>query len=98
MIVLLKQLFSFIESSVAEKVKQFSYGIDPSIVKMSGLAQSIGLEDRFKGIFKPKECEEKLDWLLSRLEKLIQEDGRTPSVSILPTLTNHGSWNTSPYS
>jgi hypothetical protein len=65
---------------VAEKIKQFSFGIDPSAVKKSGQAQSIGLEDRFKGIFNPKECEEKLGWLLSKLEKLIQEDGRMPSV------------------
>jgi len=47
---------------------------------MSGLAQSIGLEDRFKGINQPRECEEKFDWLLSRLSKLVQEDGRSPTV------------------
>merc|ERR1719510_1271336 len=61
------------------KVRQLCEGIDHSSVKTSSdKPLSIGLEDRFRCIATRNELEEKLGWLLSRLIKLLQEDGRKP--------------------
>jgi len=49
-------------------------------VKQSAAAKSIGLEDRFKGLYTREECVKKLEWLLDRLSLLLHEDGRLPSV------------------
>ena len=40
----------FPDFSVAQRMKQLCFGVDPTPVKASGLALSIGLEDRFKVI------------------------------------------------
>ena len=58
---------------------ELANGIDKSVVKASGKPLSIGLEDRFKCISTQSECREKAKWLLSRLAKLVLEDGRKPS-------------------
>lgn len=86
----------FLDSSVAQRIKQLTFGIDPNPVKMSGPAISIGLEDRFKGITTKVECEEKLLWLIGRLSKLLREDGRLPQVlkiSVRDCLKDKGSFH-----
>ena len=62
----------------AQKLIDFSFGIDPSAVKLSGKPLSIGLEDRFKCLSTRDECLEKAKWLLGRLAKLVLDDGRKP--------------------
>ncbi len=44
------KLITFPDFSVAQRIKQLSLGVDANAVKASGLALSIGLEDRFKVI------------------------------------------------
>jgi len=68
-----------LQSTQAETMKQLCFGIDSSDVKMSGRPASVGLEDRFVGIYTKQECREKLVWLLGRLVQLLVEDGRKPS-------------------
>eukprot|EP00088_Acartia_fossae_P009496 TRINITY_DN14612_c0_g1_i13.p1 TRINITY_DN14612_c0_g1~~TRINITY_DN14612_c0_g1_i13.p1 ORF type:complete len:401 (-),score=76.80 TRINITY_DN14612_c0_g1_i13:220-1335(-) len=47
---------------------------------MTGRPQSLGLEDRFMGLYTEAECKEKLSWLLDRLVLLLVEDGRKPTL------------------
>ena len=63
----------------AQRLIELANGVDKSVVKASGKPLSIGLEDRFKCISNQSECREKAKWLLSRLAKLVLEDGRKPS-------------------
>ena len=60
----------------AKTIKSLAFGEDNTKVKMSGRVASIGLEDRFKGIYDKAGVKEKLEWLIDRLEHLIIEDGR----------------------
>ena len=63
----------------AMKIRLLSEGIDDSIVKESyDKPLSIGLEDRFRPFVSEVEVEDKLKWLLNRLKKLLDEDGRLP--------------------
>ena len=61
------------------KIEQLCNGIDASAVKPSSDKPiSIGLEDRFRSLMSKMEVEKKMKWLLNRLNKLLQEDGRLP--------------------
>ena len=60
----------------AKAIQDLSFGRDNCAVKMSGRVGSIGLEDRFMGIYDKDGVREKLVWLVDRLEQLIIEDGR----------------------
>ena len=75
-----KLLQIFPESpDLAAKIRLLSEGIDDSIVKESyDKPLSIGLEDRFRPLVSEVEVEDKLKWLLNRLKKLLDEDGRLP--------------------
>jgi len=68
-----------ITKTQADTIKGLSWGHDPSEVKMSGRPASVGLEDRFMGIYNKEESREKLRWLLGRLVQLLAEDGRKPT-------------------
>ena len=76
-----KPIKKFSDPTIAERIWNLCCGIDASEVKQSGLPQSIGLEDRFKKISSKQEVEEKLEWLIRRLAKLVSEDGRQPQAS-----------------
>jgi DNA polymerase iota len=71
-------LAGFLDAEAAKRIRDLSFGVDPSAVRQSGRVQTIGLEDRFKKISTESECREKLRWLLGRLAKLVAEDGRIP--------------------
>jgi len=64
----------------AMSLKKVCWGQDDAEVKMTGRSQSIGLEDRFMGLYNENECKDKLCWLLDRLLQLLAEDGRKPTV------------------
>jgi len=68
-----------LQRSQMDNMKQLAWGTDTSEVKMSGRPASVGLEDRFVGIYNKEECREKLTWLLGRLTALLVEDGRKPT-------------------
>ena len=72
------QISDILSPDVAQKLINFSFGKDDSVVKLSGKPLSIGLEDRFKCINTKEECRKKADWLLGRLARLLLEDGRKP--------------------
>ena len=72
------QISDILSPEIAQKLINFSFGKDDSVVKLSGKPLSIGLEDRFKCINTKEECRKKADWLLGRLAKLLLEDGRKP--------------------
>jgi len=76
----LLKLSQHFEASTAKRILELCRGEDTSEVRMSGAPKSIGLEDRFKGLYTRKECIEKLEWLLDRLSILLHEDGRLPTV------------------
>ena len=63
----------------AKRLINLAFGIDDTLVKMSGKPLSIGLEDRFKCISTKSECLEKVNVLVQRLAKLVLEDGRKPT-------------------
>ena len=76
-----QKLFQIFPESpdIALKIQQLCEGIDYSVVKESNdKPLSIGLEDRFRPLSSEVEVEGKMIWLLNRLAKLLQEDGRLP--------------------
>lgn len=62
----------------AKTMLDLSYGRDPSLVKVTGKPQSIGLEDACRTISVDTEVREKFSQLLTRLMVLVSEDGRIP--------------------
>jgi len=76
----ISKLEKFLDPDTSKRVLGLSFGEDSSPVKQSAAAKSIGLEDRFKGLYTREECVRKLEWLLDRLSLLLHEDGRLPSV------------------
>ncbi|KAJ6639986.1 DNA polymerase iota, partial [Pseudolycoriella hygida] len=68
----------------ATKLKDFSFGIDNSIVKTSGKPKTISLEDSCKSLSLRAEVEEKFRVLVARLTVLVADDGRIPiSIKII---------------
>ncbi|XP_034232008.1 DNA polymerase iota isoform X2 [Thrips palmi] len=63
----------------ALRLKNNSLGVDDSEVKPSGKPLSIGIEDGFRRVSMQSEVREKLSTLLTRLLKLVEEDGRAPT-------------------
>lgn len=63
----------------ALRLKNNSLGVDDSEVKPSGKPQSIGIEDGFRRVSLQSEVREKMGTLLTRLLKLVEEDGRAPT-------------------
>lgn len=73
----LQKLFGY-ETSI--KYKNWSYGIDKSIVIPSGKPKSISLEDSCRSISFRADVEDKFRLLLMRLVNQVAEDGRIPLV------------------
>lgn len=65
--------------SLAEQLKNLSFGIDNNPVKATEKTKSIGAEDGFSSITSISEITHKMRILLKRIWKLIVKDGRTPS-------------------
>lgn len=62
----------------AQRLKDLSFGRDPSSVRTTGKPKSIGLEDSCKPISVRKDVEERFRLLLMRLVSQVSEDGRIP--------------------